>query len=302
MENKTLSPIFPTIANNFKLMFQENRWLNLLKANVWLILISTAMFIPIAAIAALLGIGAITTSLASKEASEIGSISGIIIIGFLVAIVTFILIGFSLAYNTAVSFEVFQGNKISLKKVTSESFKRMWPFLGLLLIQVLIIFFGYIFFIVPGVILAIVFMFSFIAMYDDKKGVFASMKRSNSLTEGYRIELFKKGFVIAVASFILSGITGLFAGQESQNIAISLINLVIAYAINTVTFFILLHYYFELKAIKGSSSTTIETAPITPASVATEQPLPEAVKPVESAQEVPSEPQTEEITDSEPKQ
>ena len=90
-------------------------------------------------------------------------------------------------------------------------------FLPVMVIRILVSFawgFGAVFFLIPGIILYIMFCTSDAAYVEDRAGIFAAMKRSRQLTKGSRWQVFWLLLVIFIALMALSllGFVGEGAG------------------------------------------------------------------------------------------
>jgi hypothetical protein len=67
--------------------------------------------------------------------------------------------------------------KVDLKDMF-QMFKRFWPFAGLFFLQFLGIFAGIIMFIIPGILLMVMWLYAYYIMIDTRKGVVDSLKAS----------------------------------------------------------------------------------------------------------------------------
>lgn len=89
--------------------------------------------------------------------------------------------------------------KLSMRKALS----LFWVMLLLLIINALVVIFGYIFLIVPGIILAMYLTFSPFILVNDGKGLLASFSESFSLVHGFWFTIFARMLVFGVFSFIV---------------------------------------------------------------------------------------------------
>jgi hypothetical protein len=88
---------------------------------------------------------------------------------------------------------------------------KLLPLLGLSIVVGILVSIGLIFFIIPGIILGLIWLVAFPVMVIEDKGVFASMSRSGELTKGNRWRLFGLMIVVYVGIFIVTFIAGLIA-------------------------------------------------------------------------------------------
>lgn len=83
---------------------------------------------------------------------------------------------------------------------------KFWAYCGWYILYMLMVTFGLLFFIVPGIILAITFMFAPYFLVNDRCGPLQAMKASAAITEGAKWELF---FLMLILS-IIEGVGWLF--------------------------------------------------------------------------------------------
>ena len=86
---------------------------------------------------------------------------------------------------------------------------KLLPLLGLSIVVGVLVFIGLIFFIIPGIILALIWFVAVPVMIIEDKGVFDSMSRSGELTKSNRWRLFGLGVLIYIGIFVVVLIAGL---------------------------------------------------------------------------------------------
>jgi hypothetical protein len=126
---------------------------------------------------------------------------------------------------------------------------------------------GFVLFIIPGIILTLMWMVSTPAMMVEGKGVFDSMSRSSELTKGNRWRILGVGALIVVAYLVLAVIIGLLAAISPILGIIGGIALLVAvYPYLSIIVSVL---YFNLVEVKGGQVVTgggptagIEEAPV----------------------------------------
>lgn len=88
---------------------------------------------------------------------------------------------------------------------------KLLPLLGLSIVVGILVFIGLIFFIIPGIILALMWFVAVPVMIIEDKGVFDSMSRSGELTKSNRWRLLGLIILIYIGVFIVFFIAGLIA-------------------------------------------------------------------------------------------
>ena len=176
------------------------------------------------------------------------------LIFFLILIVVCMLVLILISYTYYISqvyagFNIYHGNLEPVKDVVKKSIKKLVNISILYFLQSLLIFIGFLLFIVPGVIWSIKYMFSFFILLDQNCGPVEAMKRSSKLTSGYKGTLFKKllglagiQMLLLLPFFILAFIS------RSGNVG----GFAIALYYSLITF-VLVVFYFNLKEIKDTA-------------------------------------------------
>ncbi|MCX6370308.1 MAG: hypothetical protein NTZ58_03525 [Solirubrobacterales bacterium] len=88
---------------------------------------------------------------------------------------------------------------------------KLWPLFLLGIVTSVLLTIGFILFIIPGIILALMWFVAVPVLVAEDKGVFASMSRSSELTKGNRWRLIWLFVIIYVLLFIIAFIVGLLA-------------------------------------------------------------------------------------------
>jgi hypothetical protein len=88
---------------------------------------------------------------------------------------------------------------------------KLLPLLGLSIVVGVLVFIGLIFFIIPGIILALIWFVAVPVMIIENKGVFDSMSRSGELTKSNRWRLFGLMLVVYIGIFVVFLLAGLLA-------------------------------------------------------------------------------------------
>ena len=159
------------------------------------------------------------------------------------ALVTGLLAGIAAALgiqaaNGAVTYGVVQhvrGRPASLGECLSVGFSRMFPVLGVAIVNGVAVALGLMACCVPGLIVMTIFAVAAPVAVIEKPGVFASMGRSNALTEGYRWSLFGAIFLIGLINWIIDkGATFLQAALPDTVLA-GVAILGVAWAVYTIS-------------------------------------------------------------------
>ncbi|MEI6793279.1 MAG: hypothetical protein WCK97_08615 [Actinomycetes bacterium] len=87
---------------------------------------------------------------------------------------------------------------------------KLWPLLILSIVTGILVFVGYLFFIIPGIILTLVLFVAVPAMIAEDLGVFGSMSRSNELTRSNRWRLILLGIVIYLMLVLIAVVILIF--------------------------------------------------------------------------------------------
>ena len=97
--------------------------------------------------------------------------------------------------------ENLSGKKVGVLDLVAVGLKRMLPVLGVGILSFLAIAVGFVCIIVPGVILACMLYVAVPAAVAERPGVMASLKRSQELTSGYKLQIFGIILVMFVLQF-----------------------------------------------------------------------------------------------------
>ena len=126
-----------------------------------------------------------------------------------------------------------------------------WSFLGLHILAGIIIFFGFIFLIIPGVILVVYFsLISWVLIFEETKG-FEAIKRSTGLVKGYWWAVVGRFLAVYIPVYIVGALPALVFEQGPALQLTNFIFQVLFFVI--MPFFIAYHYliYKDLVKIKA---------------------------------------------------
>lgn len=229
MENATTPPIYPTLPGPIALLKSA---LSLFKKHI-------AHFLLISAIPALLytAIAVFAPDNQGLFVAAIGIIS--VIIGI-----------YSAAALTLAGLDAYQGQPVNPQDAFARAGKLFIPFLGLTILQGLIVSGGTVLLIIPGIVLGIYFMFSGLVFFTTGTTGLAALLTSKAYVKDYGLavfgRLFVMGIIFIVPVIILSAIASPFGEQAGT-------------VIETVTSFILqpiivlfdIALFKELQKLKG---------------------------------------------------
>lgn len=141
---------------------------------------------------------------------------------------------------------------------------KLWPLLLLSIVTGILIIIGFFFFIIPGIILALMWLVAVPAMVAEDKGVFASMSRSSELTKGNRWRLILLFIVIYVLLFIIFVIIAILASITP--ILGVIIGILVAIVVYPYIAIIIAVTYYELLEAHGESKPGPGVATMAPPS------------------------------------
>jgi hypothetical protein len=129
------------------------------------------------------------------------------------------------------------------------------PVIAVVILAMLAVGAGFVFFIVPGVMIATAFILAVPARLIEKVGVFEAFSRSRALTRNNRWRIFGLMFVytitIWVLELVIASLTGGFASTNFGLIVVrSLMNIAVSFIGGIVTTTGIATLYFELRRIK----------------------------------------------------
>lgn len=150
-----------------------------------------------------------------------------------------------------------RGQTVSLSECLSSGLRYFLPAVGIGLSVGLCVIFGFVFFIVPGVILALGWCVAVPVLVAESRGVFGSISRAWRLTDGYKGSLFLLGLIFVGLSLVLStvgqGIAAAFlaTGMSTYNlILMAVISPLMATVSSVIGSAGVASAYYELRQVK----------------------------------------------------
>ncbi|GEM_PF-7060644 len=253
-----LSDIISVIKSSVQLWTKNNRWLFILKAQTVIFFVIFIQVLPIAMVTAF-------AAVATKNGNESVSVVGTMLISLLCLVFSVLFFGFVMAMSTGIYIEAYHNTQISMLEFAKKAYKKNYKFLGITFILYLMLMFGFMFFIIPAIILGIMFSYTLYIAYEENVGVIEAFQKGASLVNGYKLELFKKGAVVFAISMAISIFFGAFENEKApliMRLIATLIQLPVEVVIGSAFPFIWVTYYFELKKIKGIQPQAVDQAPV----------------------------------------
>ena len=128
--------------------------------------------------------------------------TAITIYGILAVTIGFVVTAISITYAALVPIKMHQKNLVPVKELLLEAIRKTPKFLFLSIPMGLLIGFGYILLIIPGVIFTLMFLFAPYILLTEDVGVIEALKKSKELTKGHRWNLYKKGIGYTLLIFV----------------------------------------------------------------------------------------------------
>ena len=154
-----------------------------------------------------------------------------------------------------------RGNRASVGQILSGALSVLIPVLFVSIVVGLLVAVGTMAFVIPGIILYVMFWVAVPAAVVERTGVIDSMKRSLALTKGYRWQIFFVLVIWTVITIIVQlivafvvgvpfGTTAAMTGQASVSIGAELITQVVSMLLSGISASILAVGYHDLRVAK----------------------------------------------------
>ena len=157
-----------------------------------------------------------------------------------------------------------QGRKASIGECLRAGMAVLLPLIILSVLLAIGVAFGFVLFIVPGIILYCMWSVAIPALVEERQGVFGSFGRSRELTDGAKWKVFGIMLVVLLAYWFLSGAAGYFmiTGIDTakpqlsfQSTSFIVISLVVGTVINLFWGLVQASLYVELREWKDGPGT-----------------------------------------------
>jgi hypothetical protein len=185
------------------------------------------------------------------------------LINYPLSVLTFIGSFYFVIFTTQIVVTDLAGDSPQKDRFTL-AWRRFLPYVGVLLLVTLATMAGFIFLIVPGIMIAIAFAVAMpVIISEPGRGVMGALRRSRDLTRGYRWRIFLLGLLYFVASAMVLAISVL--SEVSLHLPIAIwgltFGLLVSVAGNLFTAVGVAVLYFELRKAKdGGSASDVAAA------------------------------------------
>lgn len=141
--------------------------------------------------------------------------------------------------------------EISIKTAVTAGLRRFWDFVGAAFVFGVILFFGFLLLIAPGVYLFLRYLFLVPIVIIEKKGISDAMRRSAELTEGHRVKIGLTFLIFVPVSIVVYGLAGaLIYLLGSVGFILSVI---LGAALNIAFYTVNAQMYVRLRALAGDA-------------------------------------------------
>jgi hypothetical protein len=188
---------------------------------------------------------------ASFDTGPLVALGGIFIVAFIVFTLYSI---FMAALSLKTALDIAGNTPENIKELIKGTFKLLPKFVVLTSLRTALVMIGYAFFVIPGSILSLMFMFADIILVKEHTGIVDALKQSKELVKGYKKDLFLKVLgLFFVNMFIVMPI--MWALFYPMGILFSIVYMVLIRLV-------LINFYEDLKRIKSFGFTSTEPIPM----------------------------------------
>lgn len=121
------------------------------------------------------------------------------------------------AFQTRATVAEAEGRRAEFAECVRAGIAVLIPSAGVAILVSVLITFGYVMLVVPGLILGAIWSVAIPALVEERQGVFASMQRSRFLTRGARSKIFGLLLVLLVISILVMVLVETISGQWYSN-------------------------------------------------------------------------------------
>ncbi len=221
-----------------------------LRTIIILLVLSLAISWALTSVFIFVGVIGVIIGLVSKSPILIGVLIILAIIFFFVSIFVQTLMNIALIASI-----VYYREDRSLKELIQASFKKVLPYFWVSVLSALIVFCGYIFFVIPGIIFAIWFAPAVFVLIGEGTGGMNALLKSREYVRGYFWAVFLRYlflvFLFIVVEIVFASAGFAFAFLKLPSIS-SLIFIPFGFVIGPIAIIYTFLIYDNLKAIKGN--------------------------------------------------
>ena len=124
------------------------------------------------------------------------------------------------------AFQAMRGRAVNIGECLKVGLSRFFPIIGLIICAYLAIWLGFMLFVIPGIILGIMWYVATPVCVVEQKGPLASLGRSSELTKGHRWKIFGMVVLLYIAAIIIGLVIGAVLGLTHSPILVTLGTLV----------------------------------------------------------------------------
>ncbi|MCJ9427537.1 hypothetical protein [Kordiimonas marina] len=147
------------------------------------------------------------------------------------------------------------GDKMTLGRMIRSGMKFLFPVIAVAIISFVLVLLGYVFLIIPGVIISLMLYVAIPAVIAEKKDPIEALKRSRDLTRGSRWAIFAVMIIVAIITNVPQWLVG-FIQPSAENVPLLFVVTVLSYGVITaVNGALNAAVYVQLRECKEGIST-----------------------------------------------
>ncbi len=168
---------------------------------------------------------------------------------------------FVLSCQLYLAISDLEGRSPALQETLRQSVAKFLPLLGTMILLALGVVFGFVLFIVPGVILAIMWSVALPAVVGETSNVFDAFSRSNALTRGNRWRIFGLSVLVWFVAIVVEGVVLAVVRIVSSATGPSAVTVVVSALLNFILSILLSvgsgALYIQLRELKGAGGESV---------------------------------------------
>lgn len=193
------------------------------------------------------------------------SLTGFYALTLLSAVIGIVISALTQAALTRATVAEAEGRRASMGESIAAGVRVLLPLIGLSILLAVGVMIGFIFLIVPGIILYVMWSVAVPALVEERRGVFGSFGRSRELTDGAKWKIFGILLVVLVVYWLLSGVAGIFmlSGMDvsdaqtpfQMSTSFLIVSLIVGTLVNLFWGLVQASLYVELRDWKDGPAT-----------------------------------------------
>lgn len=170
---------------------------------------------------------------------------------------------FGVLMSIALTYAI-AGMATSVKSAYGMALKSFWRYILLGLVSVVLVTLGFLFLIVPGIIVSVWIVFAYFILLLEDEGIVASLKKSREYVRGHcwgvfiRLAVLSLSVILVFALQLLSAFLVSFLPDFAAEIVYVLLTLIMAGFLTPFSLLYVYQMYLELKSVKESSVQTYQ--------------------------------------------